>query len=353
MADRKDSKSMGKMSKEDLFREIGEINEAYIEEADRVKKSGKVLPWGVKPLVTAASLVLCVGLGYGVLQLTGGIGSSSDSAANLAGGIPMENAREECAVAEDAGDQTNGAVDGVVDGAAPQAQEPMIAGKIADEETALPEEETEATSMNEESGLLSDLQQSQREEKENAESDRVSGEAAPVESFAETLTESAQDAIKLTWEAACRDAVYGKYVDVEIPDGYTYTSGTRSKSALHVIWNHGMEEISISCRQADESVSDYLVDPNCPQEYDLELYTIPWCDSVPQDLISKVSYATFTPEQITQEIVADRSYQLQEEGDVSGWHTRIGILYSNNILVEIISKGPSPEEIYALINLEN
>ncbi len=114
-----------------------------------------------------------------------------------------------------------------------------------------------------------------------------------------------------------------------------------------------MEEIAIVCRQADESVSDWLVDVEKPEEYDMGLYTIPWSESVPQELYILLTNATFSPDQITPEIVAARTWQASEEGDASGRRTSINILYRDNVLVEISSKGPSEEEIYALINLEN
>ncbi len=164
--------------------------------------------------------------------------------------------------------------------------------------------------------------------------------------------QSGDSTMPLTWEAARADEVYGRYVDVQAPEGYSFTSADRSTSLLRVTWNKDMEEISITCRQADESVSDWLVDVGKPEEYDLGLYTAPWEDSVPQELYTQVSNATFRPEQITSQIVAARTWQVQEAGGVSGSRTRIGILYSDNVLVEIGGKGTSPEEIYAMIYWE-
>ena len=168
----------------------------------------------------------------------------------------------------------------------------------------------------------------------------------------ENLTQS-ESVRELTWEEARADAVFGRYVDVPVPEGYGYTCGSLSPSALRVTWNKGMEEIAIVCRQADESVSDWLVDVEKPEEYDMGLYTIPWSESVPQELYILLTNATFSPDQITPEIVAARTWQASEEGDASGRRTSINILYRDNVLVEISSKGPSEEEIYALINLEN
>lgn len=333
---------MGKISKEDLFREIGEIDEAYVEEAERVRRTRRTAPWLTKTLAAAASLALCVGVGYGALQLMDiGAESSSDSASNLTGGMQMESAGEECAMAEDAEYEAipPGEAESVAEQAAEEAQN---GSPTFTENTAAVREEQ-------------DLAESMGQEGADDSNQEGMAEDTPAQEYIQDkdTMQSGKEPGVLTWEEARGDAAYGKYVNVQVPEGYSYTDGVGSDTGLHVLWTKGMEEISVNCRQADESVSDWLVDADCPEEYDLSLYPIPWSDSVPEELRDKVMYATFVPEQITPEIVAARTYQVQEEGDVSGCRTRICILYSDNVLVEIVSKGPSPEEIYALINLEN
>ncbi|MBD5529941.1 MAG: hypothetical protein HDR02_16315 [Lachnospiraceae bacterium] len=339
---------MRKISKEDLFREIGEIDEVYIEEAERVKRRRRTAPW-VQAMTVAASLLVCVGVGYGALRLTG----SSNDTANQSNAGGMENAEEMCAMAEDS--------EGAMDIQTPmEAQNDAAPEEKNMQDSGLPETfseegadgdrnytETESESQSQESDGMVVLA-----EKEDTIEDTNAALGTQELAVAEPCNQMS-DSKQLTWEAAQEDAVYGKYVSVQVPEGYVYESGVRSQSALYVVWCRDMEEIDIRCRQADESVSDWLVDVEEPQEYDLGLYTIPWADSVPQKLMQKVSNATFHRDQLTPEIVAARSYQVEDQGDVSGWRTNIRILYGDNVLVEISSKGPSPEEIYALINLEN
>ena len=342
---------MGKMSREDLFREIGEIDEIYVEEAQKVRRKRRISPWAGKTLVTAASLLLCVGVGYVALSLTrGGINNADGTS-----GGAMEAAQEMYSMAE-AGDQTAA-------GAVPEAPGEQVNRSENQAEDMEKQDILLDVITEEESGMdrsSEDLQQELKEDEveefresinvEGENSDMDNGEVqGAIQESASTMAETS----KLMWEAARMDAAYGRYVDVQVPEGYSYTSGTRSASGLYVIWNKGMEEISISCRQADESVSDWLVDVDIPEEYDLGLYSIPWSDSVPGELIQKVYNAAFRPDQITREIVAARSHQVQEQGDAGVWRTRIAVLYSDNVLVEISSKGPSPEEIYELIYLEN
>lgn len=347
---------MGKMSREDLFREIGEIDETYVEEAERVRRSRRISPWAGRTLVTAASLILCVGVGYVALQLTRGGMNGTDSAA---GGNAMGAAQELYSMAEVYDQMTDGETpeeapleleEAEQDKEADQAQVEALSdlGVMADGTAGSlsePREEGAAEPAN---------RQQVQGENNNTEDEAVLSSLTSDSSITECLKNMDQQ-MDLPWEVARMDAVYGYYVDVQVPEGYSYSSGTRSEQKLHVIWHKGMtEEISISCQHADESVSSWLVDTDNPEEYDLGLYPIPWADSMPGELRQKIESATFRSDQISQEIVTARSYQVEsDQGDVSGWRTQIAILYSNNVLVEIRSKGPSPEEIYALINLEN
>lgn len=334
---------MGNINREDLFREIGEIDEAYVEEAERFRRKRKTALW-MRTGAVAASLLFCVGLGYGALRLT----NVSNDTANMSGGA-MEEAAQTYSMAEDSVGQNDRA--GQENCAAAQGEDiSQENGAEAEEPRAIPEKETaqdsDSTSggIGQESATTDGIAQAP-EENEDTASDKEQDLAESCLLKEETET--------LTWEAAREDAVYGRYVDVQIPEGYEFTSGSCTASGLRLIWSKGTEEITVSCRQADESVSDWLVDADDPREYDLGLYTIPLAESVPQELIQKVSNATFYADQVSLQIVEARSYQMEEQGDEALWRTQIGILYSGNVLVDIRSKGPSPEEIYALINLEN
>lgn len=377
---------MGKMSREDLFREIGEIDETYVEEAQRAGRRRRIASWAVKTLAAAASLVLCVGIGYItvlVMQPRGNTGGSMNSAADTDGCV-MEAAQEQYSMAEDIKDQEAGGVAAQGDQSqeqlreqlreqrfpqpsqdgspaeAPAAREEASAVTqgvpgVTEEESAVTEEAVpvpnyggQAGSSSAGSGGEQGVSETPKESKEEADSIKDMEDAMD-----EGLQQSGHGAMDLTWEAARTDVVYGRYVDVQAPEGYSFTSAVRSSSALCVTWNKGMEEISFICRQADEDVSDWLADIEKPEEYDLGLYTVPWGDSVPRELLQRVSNAVFRLDQVTLDIVAARTYQVQEAGDVSGSRTRIGILYSDNVLVEITGKGPSAEEIFAMINLEN
>lgn len=345
---------MSKMSREDLFREIGEIDEAYVEEAQRARRS-KLPLWVKGTLMAAASLVLCVGVGFVTFQSMRE--NASGGAADMAADMRTEYQRE--AKGADAGEECGGAVPEAAEGVDCQEEDGQMEPEASPEELAINQTQQEPASQEYvQDKVTDDLKEKSEQETAaltEAEKDVLSGSVEQSKFFADegNLQSSGTPTSSLTWEEARQISGYGKYVDVQVPEGYSYTSGRGDSSSLYVIWNKGMEEISISCHQADESVSDWLVDVENPQEYDLRLYSIPLCDSVPQELIQQVSNAVFESKDISLQVVEARTYQAEDSGDAAGNRTRIGILYSDNVLVEITGKGPSAEEIYALISSEN
>lgn len=66
------------MTGNDLFREIGNINEKYVTEAEETKRSVIMTPVFRRTLATAACLVVCFGLYFSVRQL--GMGGQSETA---------------------------------------------------------------------------------------------------------------------------------------------------------------------------------------------------------------------------------------------------------------------------------
>lgn len=330
-----------------MFREIGEIDETYVEEARRAGRRRSSAPW-MRAMAAAASLLVCVGIGYGTLWLP----HSSNDMTSMAGGGDMED-MEIYSTAQDSDAAMNGQAVQEAGEDVPWEEEKFQ--ETARVPEAVPEEETAYDEGAAETGIAEMEMDRQSQEGDGAAVSSKDGEVTK-DVQQETLIDTSSPMIgleTLTWQQAREDDTYGKYVDIQVPEGYVYESGVRSESALRVVWLNGPAEISVSCRRADEAVSDWLVDVDESREYDLSLYAMPWADSVPQELREKVFNATFQSGQLTPEIVAARSYQAEDSGDVSGWRTDIGILYGDNVLVEITSKGPTPEEIYEMINLEN
>lgn len=66
------------MTGNDMFQEIGNINEKYVKEAEEAKRATILTPAFRRTIATAACLVICFGLYFGVRQL--GLGGQSETA---------------------------------------------------------------------------------------------------------------------------------------------------------------------------------------------------------------------------------------------------------------------------------
>ena len=115
------------MTEKDLFREIGSINEKYVQEAQEIKKNKILTPAFRRTLVTAACLCICVSIYFGTRGLRGDFapkesamdtGAAQNATTNqleaTADGAYMESADME-ANAEDVGSFFENLLDGFED----------------------------------------------------------------------------------------------------------------------------------------------------------------------------------------------------------------------------------------------
>ena len=79
--------------------------------------------------------------------------------------------------------------------------------------------------------------------------------------------------------------------------------------------------------------------------YDMSLYPIPLCESVPEELRQIVDHPIFSIDELTQDVVNRRAYYVNDSGDTAGARMTFGVLYGE-VLVEVTTKGVSPEWLY-------
>ncbi len=122
------------MTGKDLFREIGMIDEKYVEEATMVKKAKILTPMFRKTLVTAACLFVCVGMYFGIQSLNGGSKSANnESAADMMTAESMKDAGmgADGAGAGPAADDSDSFFDGMLDGGLFEEMESVAEGDSA------------------------------------------------------------------------------------------------------------------------------------------------------------------------------------------------------------------------------
>lgn len=110
-----------------------------------------------------------------------------------------------------------------------------------------------------------------------------------------------------------------------------------------------MEEIHVTLSRPEEAPA--VMDVSDPSGYDVRLYAIPWCDSVP-DAVREGGFAdpVFRYEDLTQEVIAARAMSgAGDSGDVSGSRFTFQILYPDGVVAAYRMKGITAGEAGAML----
>ena len=150
-------------------------------------------------------------------------------------------------------------------------------------------------------------------------------------------------------EQAREQAAFAPYLpETDIP-GYgefyaalSYQEGVRNR--LTVRWSRGYDDVSVTVSLPEGTPTYHLADVNRPEEYDLSLYSIPWCDSVPEEYRETVNFPTFRAEDLSLQVVAARA----NEKDTGGLSFSFGVLHGDGTLVEYRCDGLTAEQVWAL-----
>lgn len=151
-------------------------------------------------------------------------------------------------------------------------------------------------------------------------------------------------------EQAREQAAFAPYLpETDIP-GYgefyaalSYQEGVRNR--LTVRWSRGYDDVSVTVSLPEGTPTYHLADVNRPEEYDLSLYSIPWCDSVPEEYRETVNFPTFRAEDLSLQVVAARA----NEKDTGGLSFSFGVLHGDGTLVEYRCDGLTAQAVWQLV----
>ena len=113
---------------------------------------------------------------------------------------------------------------------------------------------------------------------------------------------------------------------------------------LFVRWSRGYDNVEV-CVYRDGTYPYHLVDPDEPESYDLSLYPIPWCDSVPEKYRETVDHPAFKAEDMSPGIVETRG----REHDTGGMTYSFDVLHPDGTLVSYRCDGMTAEQVWALV----
>ena len=116
------------------------------------------------------------------------------------------------------------------------------------------------------------------------------------------------------------------------------------QNMLFVRWSKGYDNVEV-CVYRDGYHSYHLVDPDEPESYDLRLYSIPWCDSVPEEYRETVDHPAFKAEDMSLAVVEARG----REHDTGGMTYSFDVLHSDGTLVSYRCDGMTAQQVWALV----
>lgn len=158
---------------------------------------------------------------------------------------------------------------------------------------------------------------------------------------------------KLTETEAYSEKAFGAYLPKAPKDFAEFNEAKRfvnqNSDYLSISKSRGLDNVNFRVSEITDDEKFRIVNPKDTELYDMALYPIPWCDSMPDDISDEKYYTIQNPifriEDLTLNTVKKRSYSVDDPGDTDGARMRFCVLYGD-VLVEISTKGVSPEYLF-------
>lgn len=152
-----------------------------------------------------------------------------------------------------------------------------------------------------------------------------------------------------TLAQARQEADFAPYLPTAEPKGYNEFYGRLSyqeghSNSLFVRWSRGYDNVEV-CIYRDGYYSYNLVSPDQPETYDLSLYPIPWCDSVPEKYRDTVDRPAFKAEDMSLAIVEARG----RERDTGGMTYSFDVLHPDGTVVSYRCDGLTAAQVWAMV----
>lgn len=153
----------------------------------------------------------------------------------------------------------------------------------------------------------------------------------------------------LTLQEGLETETLGAYLLAEAPRGFRVESVNLSREPegdiLFGVWTKSYDYIDWKVSLYREADAGRVTAAADTRNYDMSLYSIPLCESVPEELRQIVDHPIFSIDELTQDVVNRRAYYVDDSGDTPGARMNFGVLYGE-VLVEVTAKGVSPEWLY-------
>lgn len=153
----------------------------------------------------------------------------------------------------------------------------------------------------------------------------------------------------LTLQEGLETETLGAYLLAEAPRGFRLETVKLRREPegdiLFGVWTQSYDYINWKVSLYNEADAERVTTAADTRNYDMSLYPIPLCDSVPEELRQIVDHPIFSIDELTQDVVNRRACYVNDSGDTPGPRMTFGVLYGE-VLVEVTTKGVSPEWLY-------
>lgn len=161
-----------------------------------------------------------------------------------------------------------------------------------------------------------------------------------------------------TLEQARVETEFAPYLPMSEPEGYGAYAGNKeffgrlsyqegNENMLFVRWTRGYDnvEVDVYLPEGDWPGQCQPVDIDRPERYDTRLYSIPWCDSVPQEYRSDFDNVIFRAQDMSLEAVKAR----EVPHDTGGASFSFRVLHENGVVVNYHCDGMTAQQVWELV----
>lgn len=158
-----------------------------------------------------------------------------------------------------------------------------------------------------------------------------------------------------TLAQARQEAEFAPYLPTSEPEGYSAYTGNKefygclsyqegTQNMLFVRWSREYDDVEV-CVYRDGTRSYDLANPDNPASYDVRMYEIPWCDSVPEEYRETINRPAFKAEDMSLAIVEARG----REKDTGSMRFNFEVLHSDGTLVNYSCDGLTAQQVWKMV----
>jgi len=158
----------------------------------------------------------------------------------------------------------------------------------------------------------------------------------------------------LTLAEAIADPYFGRFIPGNVPSNLIFDHAWQLTNdewnGITAFWQTGTHNIRWMISTTTDYDYERVVSVYDRERFDLSLYTIPWMDSVPTELMQYVMNPMFLANELSLDIVHARTVQGRAgtPGGEPNWQINFDVLF-DGVVIRISTSGVSPEHVWEML----